>query len=470
MSPSEPDRLPRLARRRFLWGSLLGAGLAVRPVARADAAAESQLPSTEIRLALLLGNRNYPQPFDLPPIPKNLRDLEAVLERRGFKVTSALDLDLPAARRALEAFIAEAAASPADATVFFYFSGHGVQVDASNLLLPAGLNPSAKGELLQNSSMQLLSDVVRRLPPRRDGMVIAVVDACRTGLRAGEVVGLNQVEAPPGCLITFSTGAGKPAIAPAVETQNTFYTGSLVKLMGSVSDQTTFPELMQLVRSDVRETMLNHPVAAIRQLAQDPFIADHTRVRLTVEPKRAGAAAPAVPDIDEEAELKKLERLAWPAEVLQVAEAFLKARPESPFAPGVQVARDGARTAVKALQRSDVRLYRAAFALNDDMPAEQRQDLLRCGRGDKDAAARMAWRSKNGSSGASFGSGYGSSATQSRYEGWLQYAVALGNGIASYELALHFRNTGQPLLASQFEARARDLGYTPPPDLDNVRK
>ena len=38
-----------------------------------------------LRLALLLGNRSYPQPFDLPPIPKNLRDLEAVLARRGFE-------------------------------------------------------------------------------------------------------------------------------------------------------------------------------------------------------------------------------------------------------------------------------------------------------------------------------------------------------------------------------------------------
>jgi len=459
---------PALARRRFLWGALLGAGLAARPLpARAQAALP---PSTEVRLALLLGNRSYPQPFDLPPIPKNLRDLEAVLERRGFQVTSALDLDLPAARRALDAFIAQAAASPPDATVFFYFGGHGVQVDASNLLLPAGLNPSARGELLQNSSMQLLGDVVRRLPPRRDGMIIAVVDACRTGLRSGEVVGLNQVEAPPGCLITFSTGAGKPAIAPAVETQNTFYTGSLVKLMGSVSDQTTFPELMQLVRSDVRETMLNHPVAAIRELAQDPFIADHTRVRLTVEPRREGAPAPALPDIDEEAELKKLERAAWPAEVVQVAEAFLKARPDSPFAPGVQVARDGARTALKALQRSDVRLFRAAFAMSDGMPTEQRQDLLRCGRGDKDAAARMAWRFRDAGGGGGYGGGYAASAAQSRYEGWLQFAVALGNGIASYELALHFRRNGQPLLASQFEARARELGYTPPPDLDNVRK
>ena len=252
-----------------------------------------------------------------------------------------------------------------------------------------------------------------------------------------------------------------------METQNTFYTGSLVKLMASVPDQTTFPELMQLVRSDVRETMLNHPLPAIRQLAQDPFIADHTRVRLTVEPRREGAAPAAPADIDEDAELKKLERLAWPAEVLQVAEAFLRARPDSAFAPGVQVARDGARTAVRALQRSDLRLFKAAFATSDDMPADQRQDLLRCGRGDKDAAARMAWRYREG---ARTGAGYASSATQSRYEGWLQFAVALGNGIASYELALHFRNTGQPLLAAQFEARARELGYTPPPDLDNVRK
>ena len=467
MSATAPHLPARLARRRFLWATLLGAGLAER--ARAAPPTDSRPPSSEVRLALLMGNRSYPQPFDLPPIPKNLRDLEAVLTQRGFQVTSALDLELPAARRALDDFIARAAASPPDATVFFYFSGHGVQVDAANLLLPAGLNPSARGELLQTSSVQLISDVVRRLPPRRDGMVIAVVDACRTGLKSGEVVGLNQVEAPPGCLITFSTAAGKPAIAPAVETQNTFYTGSLVKLMASVSGQTTFPELMQLVRSDVRETMLNHPLQAIRQLAQDPFIADHTRVRLTVEPRREGAAAPARPDIDEEAELKKLERLAWPAEVLQVAEAFLKARPDSPFAPGVQVARDGARTALKALQRSDVRLFKAAFSYSDDMPDEQRQDLLRCGRGDKDAAARMAWRFRGGGSGAG-SSGYGASAAQSRYEGWLQYAVALGNGIASYELALHFRNTGQPLQAAQFEARARELGYTPPPDLDNVRK
>jgi hypothetical protein len=44
------------------------------------------------------------------------------------------------------------------------------------------------------------------------------------------------------------------------------------------------------------------------------------------------------------------------------------------------------------------------------------------------------------------------------------------NGIASYELALHYRRTGKALLAAQFESRAQERGYTPPPSLDHFRK
>jgi len=66
--------------------------------------------------------------------------------------------------------------------------------------------------------------------------------------------------------------------------------------------------------------------------------------------------------------------------------------------------------------------------------------------------------------------GYGGNNDSSRYEGWMQYASALGNGIASYDLALYYRRVDQPLLAAQYEGRARQLGYTPPPSLDNSRK
>ena len=48
--------------------------------------------------------------------------------------------------------------------------------------------------------------------------------------------------------------------------------------------------------------------------------------------------------------------------------------------------------------------------------------------------------------------------------------AALGNGIACYELAVYYRRQGQPVPAAQYEARAKELGYTPPATLDNVRK
>ena len=42
-------------------------------------------PAPAARLALLIGNRVYPDPFDLPPTHKNVHDLEAALAQRDFK-------------------------------------------------------------------------------------------------------------------------------------------------------------------------------------------------------------------------------------------------------------------------------------------------------------------------------------------------------------------------------------------------
>ena len=452
------------ARRRWLAGCAAGLAapaLAADAPAPADAGAASAAVAAAkgSRLALLLGNRSYPEPFDLPPIPKNVHDVHAALEKRGFLVSDALDLDLAGSRQALDRFIAQANASPPSSTLFFYFSGHGAQVDALNLLLPAGLNPSSPRDAVRQGSLQLLDDIVRRLPERPDGLIIAVIDACRTSLKADDA-GLNQVKAPPGCLIAFSTGAGKPAIAPAVATQNTFYTASLVRLLGSVADETSFPDLFRLVKADVHQVMSNYPIEIIRRVAQDPFIADDSHVAppVGIESILGTAAQRSEQEANDWAALRQL---TWPSQVRQQADAFLKNYPDSKLAAGATVARDGATDAVKVLQRPEIRLQRTAFQVRNDMDTSQVADLVKAGRGDKDAAARMAQRFAN------FG---GSATAMARYEGWLQYAAGLGNGIASFELALFYRRQDQPLPAAQYESRARELGYTPPLSLDNSRK
>jgi TPR repeat protein len=88
--------------------------------------------------------------------------------------------------------------------------------------------------------------------------------------------------------------------------------------------------------------------------------------------------------------------------------------------------------------------------------------MYKAARGDKDAAMRIARANLTGEAGMAIDA--------NRYEGWMQYASALGNGIACYELAVYYRRQGQPVPAAQYESRARELGYTPPPTLDNVRK
>ena len=462
----KPTRPATLLRRRTLlqWGAA-GAGALVALPGQGQGVATADGPEPP-RLALLIGNREYPDGEDLPPIHKNVRDLRQALEKRGFAVVDLVDVELPRAREAVAAFVAKVKAAPPDATVFFYFSGHGAQVDAENLLVSAHLSPKARPEVLTNGSLTLSKDIIGQLPARPDGLLIAVIDACRTSLKASsDIDGLNQVEAPAGCLIAFATGAGKPAIAPNNENDNTFYTASLVKTLNSASGETPFQDVFRLVKTDTQNTMLNHPVQVLRQFAQVPFIAENTRVRRRLAPRVADAPPPAPRKEEESVAWARLEALIWPADIAREAANYLKDHPDSDLAGSAQVARDGALEAAAILRRNDVRLYRSAFQLSPEMPAEVAADIVKAGRGDKDAAARLGQRNS-----PELGVRGGGVDKVGRYEGWMQYAAALGNGIASYRLALYYRRIDQPMLAGQYEALARHLGYRPPPSLDNRRK
>ena len=460
--PRRPSARNHPSRRTVLRWSALAAGWAVAGPGFGQTGPVADGPEPP-RLALLIGNREYPGGEDLPPIHKNVRDLRAALEKRGFSVSDALDLDLSKAREAMVAFAAIVKAAPAESTVFFYFSGHGAQVDAENLLVSARLDPKARPEVLTTGSMALLKDVIGQLPVRPDGLTIAVIDACRTSIKAvpaGE--GLNQVEAPAGCLIAFATGAGRPAIAPDNENANTFYTASLVKVMNSASGETPFQDLFRLVKTDTQNTMQNHPLRILREFAQVPFIAENTRVRRRIAPRVPDAPPPPPRKEEESVAWARLEKLIWPADVAREASSYLKEYPDSQLVGSAQVARDGALEAAAILRRNDVRLFRSAFQLTPDLPAEVAADIVKAGRGDKDAAARLGQRNSPEGSGAVDKLG--------RFEGWMQYAAALGNGIASYRLALYYRGTNQGYEASRYEDLAKLLGYTPPPSMDNRRK
>lgn len=420
------------------------------------------------RLALLVGNWDYPTPHELPPVRKNIQDLAQALSRWGFEVAQALNLDEQNLSKAAHVFVQRVTQAPAGSVNLFYYAGHGLQMDSSNLLLGSGSNPAAPGRELVDRSLPLQQRLLAALPQRQSALNIAVIDACRTDLnsRLGDQEGMNQLEAPLGSLVCFSTAAGRPALSPARSDQNTFYTASLVRLLNELPPHTLFTDLFQLVKQDVEHTMSTHPLPAIRRLAQRPFIADNSRLRISLG-MNPNLDNPLHPGLLSNAELvawQAIQASTWPAELHARCRAFLQEFPGSIQAQVVGLYLEGAVLAQQALRNPEVRLFRTSFVLpalsSPAEAAEGQADLHQAARADKDAAARIARRYL----------GTETDPQQPRYVGWLQYAGALGNGIASYELALHYRAMAQPLLAAQAEARARQLGYSPPRSLGHVRK
>lgn len=173
-----------------------------------------------------------------------------------------------------------------------------------------------------------------------------------------------------------------------------------------------------------------------------------TLALLFVAPVRAQAP-------DSEAALREqLQQALWPADIVAAAERYLQRYPQSPFAVQARQWRGQAEFGSRVLAERDVRLYRSAFQ-PETAPPQPRDELRRAALGDRAAAVRLAHEARQDTP---------------RYLGWLQYAARLGDERASYELALHYRREAQPVLAAVYEARAVELGFVPPRDLDHVRK
>ncbi|MEP7301974.1 MAG: hypothetical protein ABI699_10635 [Caldimonas sp.] len=169
-----------------------------------------------------------------------------------------------------------------------------------------------------------------------------------------------------------------------------------------------------------------------------------------------GAPPPPEPALGQE-----LQDARWPADIVSVAARYVRSYPQGPAAAAARSELERARNTERLLERSDIRLYRGDFLVRGASPTIY-DDVRKAALGDKDAAARIAhlYRDAEGAVQANL----------SRYVGWLQYSAALGNGPASYELAVFYRKADQPALAAPYEARAEELGFKAPAALDNVRK
>ncbi len=128
----------------------------------------------EKRVALVIGNSAYVKTGRLPNPANDARAIAALLRRAGFDVSEArLDLGLGAFKRALSDF--EVNSKGADIAAF-YFSGHGVQINNQDYLLPVDAE-LARDVDAQDEAVTL--DRVLRATEGARRLRLVIIDACR---------------------------------------------------------------------------------------------------------------------------------------------------------------------------------------------------------------------------------------------------------------------------------------------------
>ena len=164
------------------------------------------------RVALVIGNDSYQSAAPLRNARADATAMSRALEAAGFRVTLRQDLTLKDMKDALRAFKAEI--SGGDEAVFVY-SGHGIQIDGINYLVPIDLVPQNEDQVADDSVP--LQRVLDDLRDQKARFALAIIDACRdnpfksTGRAIGHR-GLAPVTAADGQMIVYSAGAGQQAL------------------------------------------------------------------------------------------------------------------------------------------------------------------------------------------------------------------------------------------------------------------
>ncbi len=174
------------------------------------------LAQADRRVALVIGNGAYEDAGLLPNPVNDAIDLARALRAIGFEVVEGHDLG----KRDLERKVGEFADALAGADVgMFFYSGHGLQVDGRNFVLPVDARLDVPAKLkLEAVPMDDVLDIMEQ----QTRISLVFLDACRnnpfarglgTSTRAAVPLGgLAQFDSARGSFIAFSTSPGSVAL------------------------------------------------------------------------------------------------------------------------------------------------------------------------------------------------------------------------------------------------------------------
>lgn len=195
--------------------------LAVVLLAVAVGALWAAAAGAEPRTALIIGNAAYREAPLRNPV-NDASDMARALERAGFAVTLKTNADQRTMRSAIRSF--GETLKTTGGVGLFYFSGHGVQVDGENYLLPVGAAFENERDIKQRSVTA--AEAVEAMAAADPRLNIVVLDACRNNpVPGGGTRGLSRIDSGANLFVSFATSPG--AVALDGEGRNSPYTKNL---------------------------------------------------------------------------------------------------------------------------------------------------------------------------------------------------------------------------------------------------
>jgi hypothetical protein len=274
----------------------------------------------ERRVALVIGNAAY----DMAPLRNPVNDaraMAATLRTLGFEVTALENAALTDMKRAIDDF--GDSLRSGGGVGLFYFSGHGIQINGRNFIIPVGVR--VKGERDVEYESVDVGRVLGKMEDAGNRMNLVILDACRDNPFArsfrSAASGLATMDAASGTFVAYATAPGRTADDGTGA--NGLYTEQLIRYMRTPGLKVE--DVFKRVRIDVEKSSGGKQVPWESSSLKGDFYFSASPVEAALPTPQPAPAKPAGPTrtIDEEEVLwKVIENSTNPADFEEYLSAF----------------------------------------------------------------------------------------------------------------------------------------------------
>ena len=272
----------------------------------------------EDRVAFIIGNGGYPKSLALKNPLNDATAIEKQLSGLGFETKSYKDLkvaEVAGLRQQMESRLKR------NSVLFFYYAGHGVQIDGRNYLLPvdATLNDGDKA----SQESLYLGDVLHAIERMRPKIAVVILDACRDNPfkdqknSAGAKQGLARVDPPTSTVVFYATRPG--GTAQDGDQDNGVFTQALLQEM--VKPEQPLEVVFRRVSTSVFKSTKSEQEPWIEGVIREEFVINQANLLKPAPPELVAVANPLAlpsPQVEKEPALP-LVKLPEPPVELQVA-------------------------------------------------------------------------------------------------------------------------------------------------------